>query len=61
MTLLEISRLVNRQLPASLNFDRVYRAWEGDYRVIAKDSDGREYRFTIVPTVEGAFALEPMA
>ena len=61
MTLLEISRLVNRQLPAALNFDRAYRSLEGDYRVIAKDWGGREYRFTVVPTLDGAFILEPMA
>ena len=61
MTLLEISRLANRQLPVSLNFDRAYRAIEGDYRVIAKDSDGREYRFTVVPALDGSLILEPMA
>lgn len=60
ITLQEFSRLVNHQLPPALTFDRVYQALEGDYRVIAKDKAGREYRFTIVTTPEGYLALEPM-
>ena len=60
MTLQEFARLVNHQLPPALTFDRVYQALEGDYRVIAKDKGGREYRFTITTTSEGFLALEPM-
>ena len=56
----EFARLVNHQLPPGLTFDRVYQAFEGDTRVIAKDTAGREYRFTIVTTPEGYLALEPM-
>lgn len=60
MTLQEFSRLVNYLLPPALTFDRVYQAFEGDYRVIAKDKGGREYRFTVVITPEGYLSLEPM-
>jgi hypothetical protein len=60
ITLQEFARLVNHQLPPGLTFDRVYQAFEGDTRVIAKDSAGREYRFTIVTTPEGFLTLEPM-
>lgn len=60
ITFQEFARLVNHQLPPGLTFDRVYQAFEGDTRVIAKDSAGREYRFTIVTTPEGFLTLEPM-
>lgn len=59
-TLQEFARLVNHQLPPGLTFDRVYQAFEGDTRVIAKDSVGREYRFTIVTSPEGFLTLELM-
>ncbi len=59
-TLQEFARLVNHQLPSDLTFDRVYQAFEGDTRVIAKDSAGREYRFTITTTSEGLLTLELM-
>lgn len=60
ITFQEFARLVNHQLPPSLTFDRVYQAFEGDIRVIAKDIAGREYRFTIVTSPEGFLTLEPM-
>lgn len=60
LTLQEFARLVNHQLPPGLTFDRTYQAFEGDRRVVAKDADGREYRFTITTTPEGFLTLEPM-
>lgn len=60
ITLQEFTMLVNQKLPPGLTFDRVYQAFEGDTRVIAKDKDGREYRFTITTTQEGILTLELM-
>ena len=37
---------VSAQLPEGEQIDRMYRAFEGDIRVISRDRNGREYRYT---------------
>ena len=38
---------IKEQLPAGERIDRMYRALEGDLRVITKDQNGRETRYTV--------------
>lgn len=37
---------IRAQLPESEKLDRMYTAFEGDIRVISRDRNGREYRYT---------------
>ena len=39
---------IKSQLSADETIDRMYRAYEGDIRVITKDGTGKEYRYTII-------------
>ena len=39
---------IKSQLPPEEIIDRMYRAYEGDIRVITKDGTGKEYRYTII-------------
>lgn len=48
MTYIEIER----RLPKGYNLVRIYRAFEGDTRVIAVDPDGKEHRFTVTENGE---------
>ena len=48
MTYLEIEK----RLPEGYNLARIYRAFEGDTRVIAVDPDGKEHRFTVTENGE---------
>ena len=48
MTYIEIER----RLPRGYNLVRIYRAFEGDTRVIAVDPDGKEHRFTVTQNGE---------
>ena len=41
-------RLIESQLPEGERIDRMYRAFEGDIRVITRDAAGRETRYTII-------------
>ena len=38
---------IKEQLPANEKIDRMYRAFEGDIRVITKDASGYETRYTV--------------
>ncbi len=38
---------IQAQLPKGETIDRMYRAFEGDIRVISKDRNGRETRYTV--------------
>ena len=38
---------IKEQLPTGEHIDRMYRALEGDLRVITKDRNGRETRYTV--------------
>ena len=38
---------IKEQLPTGEHIDRMYRALEGDLRVITKDRHGRETRYTV--------------
>ena len=38
---------IKEQFPAGEHIDRMYRALEGDLRVITKDRNGRETRYTV--------------
>ena len=40
-------RQIKDQLPAGEHIDRMYRALEGDLRVITGDRNGRETRYTV--------------
>ena len=48
MTYIEIER----RLPKGYNLARIYRAFEGDTRVIAVDPGGKEHRFTVTQNGE---------
>jgi hypothetical protein len=37
---------IRTQLPENEKLDRMYTAFEGDIRVISRDKNGREYRYT---------------
>ena len=39
---------IKSQLPPDETIDRMYRAYEGDIRVITKDNTGKEYRYTVI-------------
>ena len=39
---------IKSQLPPDETIDRMYRAYEGDIRVITKDGTGKEYRYTVI-------------
>lgn len=41
-------RQIKSQLPKGEKLNRAYRAVEGDLRVISKDAEGREYRYTVI-------------
>ncbi len=38
---------IRSQLPEGEHIDRMYRAFEGDIRVITKDRNGHETRYTV--------------
>lgn len=38
---------IKAQLPHGERIDRMYRAFEGDYRLVSKDANGREKRYSI--------------
>ena len=39
---------VEAQLPAGEKVNRTYRAFEGDIRVITRNAEGRETRYTVI-------------
>ena len=39
---------IKKQIPEGEYFSRMYRAIEGDFRVITKDARGREKRYTTI-------------
>ena len=39
---------IESQLPAGETIERMYRAFEGDIRVITKDKNGMEIRYTCI-------------
>ena len=39
---------IESQLPAGEKIDRMYKAFEGDIRVITKDAAGHETRYTCI-------------
>ena len=41
-------RQIESQLPEGEHIDRMYRALEGDIRVITKNAKGRETRYTVI-------------
>ena len=43
---------IENQLPTNESISRMYRALEGDTRVITKDTKGNEYRYTCVYDAE---------
>ena len=47
MTQKHIEQIKN-QIPAGERYDRMYRAMEGDIRVITKDARGWEKRYTTI-------------
>ena len=51
---------VKAQLPEGERFDRAYRAFEGGIRVISRDKDGNEYRYTVHFDRDGNAAIERM-
>ena len=38
---------IKEQLPAGERINRMYRAYEGDTRVITRDKSGKETRYTV--------------
>jgi outer membrane usher protein FimD/PapC len=46
MTEKQIKQIEN-QIPKGEQIDRMYRAFEGDIRVITKNADGRETRYSL--------------
>ena len=38
---------IEAQIPSGESIDRMYKAYEGDIRVITKDRSGNEYRYTV--------------
>ena len=44
---------IEAQLPEGEHIDRMYRAMEGDLRVITKDRDGFETRYTVSFDADG--------
>ena len=59
MTAVEIMKRVV-EVPEGESVVRVYRAIEGDIRVITEDSRGFEYRYTLKVNLRGFFELFPM-
>ncbi len=51
---------VKAQLPQGEKLDRMYAAYEGDIRVISKDSTGRETRYTTHFDSDGNVTIERM-
>ena len=41
-------RQIERQLPAGEKIERMYKAFEGDIRVITRDGSGNEIRYTCI-------------
>ncbi len=39
---------IKKQLPEGEALNRMYRAIEGDIRVISRDRNGNEYRYTVL-------------
>ena len=48
MTAQEMEKQVEAQIPEGEQLDRMYRAMEGDVRVITKDKNGWETRYRVV-------------
>ena len=46
MTVRQIEQ-IKAQLPEGETLNRMYRAIEGDIRVISRDKSGNEYRYTV--------------
>ena len=51
---------VKAQLPQGQRFDRAYRAFEGDIRLISRDKRGNEYRYTVRFDRDGNASIERM-
>ena len=51
---------VKAQLPQGQRFERAYRAFEGDIRVISRDKRGNEYRYTVRFDRDGNVTIESM-
>ena len=48
MTAQEMEKQIEAQIPEGEQLDRMYRAMEGDVRVITKDKNGWETRYRVV-------------
>ncbi len=51
---------IEEQLPKGEKINRAYRAIEGDVRVITRDADGRETRYTVIFGENDNVTLKPM-
>ena len=51
---------IEAQLPKGEKVNRAYRAYEGDVRVITRDADGRETRYTVIFGENDNVTLKPM-
>ena len=51
---------INAQLPQGETFSRAYRAFEGDIRVIGRDTAGTEKRYTTHFDADGNVTIERM-
>ncbi|MDO4549533.1 MAG: hypothetical protein Q4D04_15695 [Clostridia bacterium] len=49
---------IEEQLPKGETFNRTYRAMEGDIRVITRNADGYETRYTVVFDENGDVTLK---
>ena len=49
---------IKAQLPEGEKIERMYRAFEGDIRVITKDRTGRETRYTVHHDTDDKVTIE---
>ena len=49
---------IKDQLPAGETFDRAYRAFEGDLRVITKDAHGCETRYRVIFNADDSVSIQ---
>lgn len=57
MTEKQIKQIEN-QIPQGEHIDRMYRAFEGDIRVITKNADGRETRYSLSFAADGNVSIK---
>lgn len=49
-----------KSLPQGERFTKAYRAFEGDYRIISLDGNGRYRRYTVFLTDDGTVKIKEM-